>query len=1045
MATPFANLNIPPLQKTERISSWEKLFRAAITPMLDREDGEKLAVGLLPAYVCRRPAEKELAKDIVSEVITLKAAFEILITNLDPPVDPQQSMDNLCRREWDSGVFIDDYFYELRTAAEEAGAPLRMVCLLLTGQLPMGVLGKMKEWIADKEDINRAVARDFIVAVRRALAEKGIPLDRGHRDLNRLMTVSTDPTPQDMNLKHDPRVNEDSHPRKYRSTTKSPDRLEDAEIVNTIQYPRRGKQYSSKGAYSGSKERFERPSCYNCGDTNHFQRKCPKQYCKYCGKQGHNRFDCRSKRQVLSLDTDGELYPGQGPSGAVINIKLNNHNQRALLDSGAEPSIIDIESLKAMGTGYSRSQSRVYGVGTEPVATLGRANLVVEFGIGHKVKQSFLVLNSSVPTVILGRDFLRKFHSTEFDWENYLIRLGADWITSEATILGGKPLTRAEAITATILRPDPHRVLKYDEQSWNINPELEPNQKTELVKLLQSYSDVFAVDTKNPETTHTARHVIETGNAQPVRAKNIRVSPQTEREIKMQVDQMLRNGIIRASASPWASRVILVRKKDGSLRFAVDYRGLNDVTKKDSYPLPEVKDILDRLDGCQFYSTLDGASAYWSIPIKEADREKTSFITPRGQFEFNVMPFGLCNAPATYQRAIDSALKDATESLPYIDDTLTFSHSFEEHLQHLHQVLGCYRVANIQLRRDKCSFGFEEIKFWGHLLSKRGHEPLPSLVDKIQEQARPGNLKDLRSFLGLVNYYRDFIPHMAERAAPLYGLTKKGVKFSWDLSCEESFASLCKTLSQNPVTLAYPDWGKPFHLEVDASQDAIGAVLAQEDDKGKMRPISFASSTLDRAQRNYSTGEREAWAIVVATRRWRKYLQAADQVIIWSDHNPLEWLRKQKDPRGKFARWILELEPLNYIIRFRRGLDNLAADRLSRSATQYDFTVNDETEFFERHVYTILEDTKIQIFSIDSTAFTGKLLREQARDPIIRDTIEQLNLTGKVEKGQLKKLRPLSQKWIIVQAETHHSSYHCAKVRIGSGAQCLPWRNESYL
>ena len=201
-----------------------------------------------------------------------------------------------------------------------------------------------------------------------------------------------------------------------------------------------------------------------------------------------------------------------------------------------------------------------------------------------------------------------------------------------------------------------------------------------------------------------------------------------------------------------------------------------------------------------------------SIPIKEADREKTSFITPRGQFEFNVMPFGLCNAPATYQRAIDSALKDATESLPYIDDTLTFSHSFEEHLQHLHQVLGCYRVAIIQLRRDKCSFGFEEIKFLGHLLSKRGHEPLPSLVDKIQEQARPGNLKDLRSFLGLVNYYRDFIPHMAERAAPLYGLTKKGVKFSWDLSCEESFASLCKTLSQNPVTLAYPDWVSHFTL-----------------------------------------------------------------------------------------------------------------------------------------------------------------------------------------------------------------------------------------
>ena len=168
---------------------------------------------------------------------------------------------------------------------------------------------------------------------------------------------------------------------------------------------------------------------------------------------------------------------------------------------------------------------------------------------------------------------------------------------------------------------------------------------------------------------------------------------------------MLRNKIIRPSASPWASHVILVRKKDGSLRFAVDYRGLNDVTKKDSYPLPEVKDILDQLDGCQFYSTLDGASAYWSIPINEADREKTSFITLRGQYEFNVMPFGLCNAQATYQRAIDSTLKDVPNSLPYIDDTLTFSNSFDEHLRHLSQVLECYRIANIQLRRDKCWLG----------------------------------------------------------------------------------------------------------------------------------------------------------------------------------------------------------------------------------------------------------------------------------------------------------------------------------------------------
>ena len=265
-----------------------------------RETGSRII-----ARLCL-PKAGQLAKDIVSEVTSLKEAFEILILNLDPPVDPQQSMVNLCRKEWDSGIFIDDYFYELRTAAEEAGAPLRMVCLLLTGQLPAGVQSKMKEWIAGKEEIDRRVARDFIVAVRKALAEKGVPLDRGHRDLNRLMTVYTDthPNSPDTNTSHDLYVSEDSNPRKDRFTTKNPDRSEDPETINSIQYSRRGKQYNRRGAYNGSKTKSEQPSCYNCGSTNHFQRKCPKQYCQYCGRQGHNRADCRARRQILSFETN---------------------------------------------------------------------------------------------------------------------------------------------------------------------------------------------------------------------------------------------------------------------------------------------------------------------------------------------------------------------------------------------------------------------------------------------------------------------------------------------------------------------------------------------------------------------------------------------------------------------------------------------------------------------------------------------------------------------------------------------------------------------
>ena len=284
---------------------------------------------------------------------------------------------------------------------------------------------------------------------------------------------------------------------------------------------------------------------------------------------------------------------------------------------------------------------------------------------------------------------------------------------------------------------------------------------------------------------------------------------------------------------------------------------------------------------------------------------------------------------------------------------MTYSCTFTDHLTDLSVVMQRFRDANIQLRNGKCKFGFYEALFSGHLLTTEGHRTLEANVLKIQRRARPENPKQLRSFWGLVNYYRDFIPALAETAAPFYKLTRKKFGSIWNEQCEESYQKLCLTLAQNPVTLAYPDWSKPFHLEVNASRCAIGGVLAQEDARGRLRPISFFSSTLDDTQQKFSVGEKEAWDIVAATRRFSKYLHAAESVIISSDQNPLVWLRQQRDPRGKFARWLLEMESLNYSVRYRRGSENLAADYLSRSASSFDLEVNDESENFERHVYRL--------------------------------------------------------------------------------------------
>lgn len=342
------------------------------------------------------------------------------------------------------------------------------------------------------------------------------------------------------------------------------------------------------------------------------------------------------------------------------------------------------------------------------------------------------------------------------------------------------------------------------------------------------------------------------------------------------------------------------------------------------------------------------------------------------------MPFGLCNAPSTYQRIADSTLKNTTHSHPYIDDVLTHSHSFEEHLVDLRQVLLSYRNSKLQLRKTKCKFGYQQIEFVGHLLTPSGHQPIPALVSKISRQARPTNQRTLKSFLGLVNYYREFLPKMADIASPLYRLTKKDIQWEWNQGCEHSYTHLCKVLEESPVILAYPEWNQAFYVEADASGNAVGGVLSQKDMKGKLKPVAFFSSLLNEAQKKYCTGEREALAIVLAARKWRKYLQAASNVIFLSDHNPLVWLRQQRDPRGKISRWLLELEELNYKVEYRRGGDNCAADYLSRSSTEFDQDVIDESEHFERHIYSVSET---------GGSFTERLKREQSRDAVTSDAI----------------------------------------------------------
>ncbi|XP_049518616.1 uncharacterized protein LOC125943367 [Dermacentor silvarum] len=314
-----------------------------------------------------------------------------------------------------------------------------------------------------------------------------------------------------------------------------------------------------------------------------------------------------------------------------------------------------------------------------------------------------------------------------------------------------------------------------------IPDDLPSDQATDLRRLLESYHDIFDFDDRSLSQTSVVQHRIDTGNASPIRRRPYRVSLAERRVIQGEVDKMLTKGVIEPSSSPWASPVVLVKKKDGSWRFCVDYRHLNNITRKDVYPLPRIDDALDCLHGATYFSSIDLRSGYWQITVDAMDREKTAFVTPDGLYQFKVMPFGLCNAPATFERMMDSLLRGYKWStcLCYLDDVIVFSPTFEDHLARLSAILDVFRRAGLQLNSSKCRFARRHITVLGHLVSASGVQPDPDKVRAVRDFPVPRSVSDVRSFVGLCSYFRRFVRNFADIARPLTDLLKKDISFSW--------------------------------------------------------------------------------------------------------------------------------------------------------------------------------------------------------------------------------------------------------------------------
>lgn len=465
--------------------------------------------------------------------------------------------------------------------------------------------------------------------------------------------------------------------------------------------------------------------------------------------------------------------------------------------------------------------------------------------------------------------------------------------------------------------------------------DLSPDEREDLQKLLVEYWDVFALNPNKPSTTDLVLHEIDTGDHPPINVRPYPIPKAHEEIAAKMIQEMAENKIIQwTKDSPWGFPIVLVPKPDGKLRFCVDYRKLNAITRTSSYPIPLISELMDCFHGAKYFSSIDLASGYWQIRMHENSIEKTTFNSKWGSFFFNVMPFGLVKAPATFQSLMDRIFRDVQwkSVCVYFDDIFIFSKTFPEHLQHIREVLSRLRQHSLQGKISKCNFVKKDIRFLGHIISSKGIRPDPEKVKSVKEWRVPKSKKDIRRFIGLCSYYRKFIPHFATVAAPLHALqsTSKSVIFQWGPEQQQAFEFLKERLISAPI-LVSPDWTQSFTLQTDSSQYGVGAVLCQVID-GEERVVAYASKSLSKAQKNYMTSDRECYAIIWGIKHFRSYL-IGRKFDLLTDHAALQFLntmRLNRDLSGRLARYQMFLQEYDFQPQYRKGKLNDNADALSR-------------------------------------------------------------------------------------------------------------------
>ena len=672
--------------------------------------------------------------------------------------------------------------------------------------------------------------------------------------------------------------------------------------------------------------------------------------------------------------------PDKIPTPAV-ELEFRSGFVTALLDSQAHKSYVSPMIAQRFGTPLNGLSTTVRMADGHTRSTRGTATFVARIS-ELEISFTAAILPDLYCDVLLGHDFLVQ-NEVSWDYAACTIHLG----TNKRTMTCWKGHSRAPNT-------------KPDLSQMEISGDLDKRNK--LTNILNKYADVFS---DKVGRTKLIEHDIILKNSKPIAIKPYPYPLQKQAIIDEMVRDMEVQGLVEPSTSPWASPIVLAKKKDGSPRLCVDYRRLNDVTESDAYPMPDLNEMIRQMRGAKVFSVLDLKSGYWQVPLNQNARKYSAFRTRRGLYQFRVLPFGLKNSPMTFVRLMNEVLRGYLDIFVqvYLDDIVIFSKNLNEHQYHLDKVLERLNRYGLTCHTKKCKIGTTQISFLGHLVDSEGIGKQPEKLEGINKFPVPRKVKDLRRFLGVCNWYSQFVDNYADIIAPLTDLLKKGTKWRWT-GVEQNAFDLIKNTLYNSPKLSPPDYGKPFCLQTDASEVGAGAVLFQRGDRPEeRRVIAYASKKFSETQKRYAAVERECLAIIWATDKFRPYLETR-KFELFTDNAALTWLHKSKDSNSKLTRWSLQLANLDFTTTHIPGVLNEAPDMLSRNPI--DGPSVDEDQLEERLIgppissHTVYgnatHDHVFATYTVDNdysvTPFSGETLALwQTEEPDTRTIIERLN------------------------------------------------------